>query len=60
MHLLKFADLLAGWKLVTNAKFQLNISKITPTRPKNTGTWDVNTTHDLKVWDYFVTCMSHL
>ena len=32
---LKFGDLLAGWKLVTNAKFQHNISEIMPARPKN-------------------------
>ena len=31
---LKFGDLLAGWKLATNTKFQLNISKITSARPK--------------------------
>ena len=46
---LKLDDLLGGWRLATNAKFQHNISKITPARPKNTGTWDVNakivTTH---------------
>ena len=34
----KFGDLLAGWKLDTNAKFQLNISKIMPARPKKTET----------------------
>ena len=27
-------DLLGGWKLATNAKFQLNTSKITPVRAK--------------------------
>ena len=41
---LKFGDLLAGLKLVTTTKFQHNIPKITPTRPKkNTRTWDLNT-----------------
>ena len=34
---LKFSDLLGGWKLATNAKFQLNISKITPAMPKKHG-----------------------
>ena len=38
-----WCDLLAGWKLIINAKFQHSISKITPTRPKNLGTWGVNT-----------------
>ena len=27
---LRFSDLLAGWKLAINAKFQLNISDIMP------------------------------
>ena len=36
---LKFSDLLRGWKLAKNAKIQHNISKITPNMPKNTGTW---------------------
>ena len=31
---LKFYDLLTGWKLATNAKFKNNISKIIPARPK--------------------------
>ena len=31
---LKFGDLLWGWKLATNTKFQHNISKITSARPK--------------------------
>ena len=31
------------WKLATNAKFQLNISKITPAKPKNKETWGENT-----------------
>ena len=34
---LKFCDLLGGWKLAINAKFQLNISKITPARPETQG-----------------------
>ena len=34
---LKFVDLLGGCKVATNAKFQLNISKMMPARPKNTG-----------------------
>ena len=33
--ILKFGDLLEGEKLATNAKFQHNIFKITPVRPKN-------------------------
>ena len=37
----KFGDCLGVWKLATNAKFQNNISKIMPARPKNTGTWEV-------------------
>ena len=40
----KFGDLLGIQKLVTNAKFQLDISKIVPVRQKITRTWDVNTT----------------
>ena len=31
---LKFGDLLAGWKLATNAKFQDTISKFMPARTK--------------------------
>ena len=31
-------------KFVTNAKFQLNMFKIMPARPKNTGTWGVTNT----------------
>ena len=31
---LKFGQLLVGWTLVINAKFQHNISKITPARTK--------------------------
>ena len=31
---LKFCDLLAVWKLATDAKFQHNISEIMPARPK--------------------------
>ena len=31
---LKFGDLLAGWKLATNAKFEHSISNIMPARPK--------------------------
>ena len=34
---LKFGDLLGGWKLATNAKLQLNISQIMVAEPKNTG-----------------------
>ena len=45
-----WCDLLTGWKLVINAKFQHNVSKIMLTRPKNTGTWDVNTT--IKIVSY--------
>ena len=40
---LKFHDLLGILKLATNAKCQHNISKIMPVRPKNRGTWGVNT-----------------
>ena len=40
----RFGDLLAVWKLPTDAKFFINIYKIMPVRPKNTGTWCVNTT----------------
>ena len=40
---LQFGGLLEGWKWTRNVKFHLNISKITKFRPKNTGTWDVNT-----------------
>ena len=32
---LKFCDLLAVWKLPTNANYQHNISKIRPAMPKN-------------------------
>ena len=35
-RVLQFADLLQGWKLETNTKFQLNISKIMPARQKKT------------------------
>ena len=31
------------WEVGTNKKFQDNISKIIPARPKNTGTYGVNT-----------------
>ena len=41
---LKFSNLLGGWKLATNAKFQKNISKLMPARPKNTGKWGLNAT----------------
>ena len=40
---LKFGDLLRGWKLATDENFQLNISNVTPSRPKNTGSCGVNT-----------------
>ena len=33
---LKYSDLLRGWKLAVNAKFQPNISKIMPAGPKKT------------------------
>ena len=33
-----------GRKVRKNTKFQLNISKFMPDRPKNTGTWGVNNT----------------
>ena len=29
-------------EVIKNAKFQCNISKIMPARPKHTGTWNVN------------------
>ena len=32
----KFGDLLVGWNLATNAKFQLSNSNIMPARPKIT------------------------
>ena len=35
---LKFGDLLGGWKLLKNEKFQHNILKMTPGRQKKT-TW---------------------
>ena len=35
----KFGDLLEVWKLATNAKFQLHISKIMPARRKKH--WDM-------------------
>ena len=38
---LKCVELLGGWKLVTNLKFQHNASNIMPARAKNTGTWGV-------------------
>ena len=39
---LKICDLLAVWKLATNAKFQHNISEIMPATPKkNTKTWGI-------------------
>ena len=41
---LKFGDLLGGWKLTKSVIFQFIISKITPVGPKNTGKWGVNTT----------------
>ena len=31
---LKFGDLLGGWKLATNTKFHVGISKIMPAMPK--------------------------
>ena len=40
---LKFDDLLGGLKFATNAKFQQNIPKFMPARPKK-GTRGVNTT----------------
>ena len=44
-HSLKFGDWLAGWKMATNAKLQLNISKnYASWVQKNTGTRGVNTT----------------
>ena len=46
---LKFGDLLGELKLPKNAKFQFNISKITPAKPKNTGTWGVDTAIVLQV-----------
>ena len=49
MQALKFGDLLAGWKLATIAKFQLNISKIMPASAKNTGTWVVNTNYSTNI-----------
>ena len=33
----KFGDCLGVWKLATNAKFQLNISKIMPAKSKTLG-----------------------
>ena len=39
--MLKFWDLLAGWKLTTNTKFQLSISKLIPANAQNIETWGV-------------------
>ena len=39
---LKFGDLLRGWKLATNTKFHVGISKIMPASPRKTGTWSVH------------------
>ena len=43
---LQIGDLLWGWKLATNAKFQCNISKITPARAKT----DFFQNYDLIRW----------
>ena len=42
----EFSNLMTNWQYGSNEKkteFPLNISNITPARPKNTGTWVVNT-----------------
>ena len=38
----EFSDFLGRWKLVTNAKFQISISKITPAIPKKCRGMGVN------------------
>ena len=50
---LDFSNFVANWRYKGYGKiqnFQLNISKIMPARPKNTGTWTVNITIDLHRW----------
>ena len=38
----KFWRFIRGIEVDKNVKFQFNISKIIPARPKKTGTWDVH------------------
>ena len=54
----KFGDLLGGWKLVINTKFQHNISKIMPARPQKHRDIDCDTTIIKLLISFFSTLTS--
>ena len=48
---LRFGDVLGGWKLAIHSKFQYNICKIMPDMPKKHRGMGVNTTIDMSIKD---------
>ena len=55
---LKFGDLLRGWSLLINTKFQHNISKIMPARPHKHRDIDCDTTITKLLISFFSTLTS--